>query len=174
MSYNINLASKLESNTIDKIVDFFFNYLRYALVLTMLVLLGVFFFRLRIDQNIEELEDSISQKRQIFEIVKPMINHASEIDSKMSVVGTIINAQDKQLALFEFIYSQFPKELFLTRLSYDTESLIFSGQTSDPRVLELYYKKLKSYPPLTSIVLNKVQRTERGYEFTFTINLAKS
>lgn len=174
MSYNINLASQKESNTVDKIVDFFSNYLRYALVLTMLVLLGVFFFRLRIDQNIEELEDSIGQKKQIFQVVRPLLNHAETIDTKMKAAHTIVNAQDEQLEMFDFIYSSFPQELFLSRLTYSTTELVFSGTTTDPRILEIYYKKLRTYDPLKSIVLNKVRRTETDYEFTFTISLKKS
>lgn len=169
MSYNINLATKKESNAIDKIVDFFSNYLRYALVLTMLVLLGVFFFRLRIDQNIEELEDAISQKEQIFQVVKPLLSHAEGIDAKMKTANNIVVGQDTQLEMFNYIYSSFPEEMFLTRLTYDKKSLEFSGTTSDPRILEVYYKRLKTYAPLKSIVLNKVQRTEINYEFTFTV-----
>ncbi len=171
MSYNINLASKKESHTIDKIVDFFSNYLRYALVLTMLVLLGVFFFRLRIDQNIEELEDSIGQKKQIFQVVQPLLSHAESIDNKLKAASKVVKAQDTQLEMFNFIYSTFPDQLFLTRLTYDKSSLVFSGKTADPRTLEAYYKKLKTYKPLKSIVLNKIQRTETEYEFTITVNL---
>lgn len=174
MSYNINLATKKESNVVDKVVDFFSNYLRYALVLTMLVLLGVFFFRLRIDQNIEELEDAISQKEQIFEVVKPLLAHAEGINARMKTADAIVKAQDTQLEMFNFVYSTFPEDMFLTRLTYDKDLLIFSGTTADPRILEVYYKRLKAHPPLKSIVLDKVQRTETNYEFTFTVKLRKS
>ncbi len=173
MSYNINLASKKEANTIDKIVDFFSNYLRYALVMTMLVLLGVFFFRLRIDQNIEELEDSIGQKRQIFQVVKPLLTHAGLVDARMKAVDSVVREQERQLEIFNLIYSSFPEQLFLTRLTFDTTGLVFSGTASDPRILEMFYKKLKTHDSLKSIVLNKVRRTETDYEFTFTIAVPK-
>ena len=69
MRYKINLLEKKELNLLDKLTFFCLNYLRYIIVITQLVVIGVFFYRFQIDQRIIDLKEGVEQKKEIVQIV---------------------------------------------------------------------------------------------------------
>ena len=64
MKYKINLLSKRlnKQSFLKKLNYFTYNYLRYILVITQLVVMSVLFFRFSIDQRIIDLKDEIYQQ----------------------------------------------------------------------------------------------------------------
>ncbi|QQR63494.1 hypothetical protein IPH70_03205 [Candidatus Roizmanbacteria bacterium] len=82
MTYKINLLSKQEMSLIDKTLYFFLNYLRYILVFTQIIVIGVLFYRFRIDQNIIDLKDSLDQKKEIVQAVKPLLDEAEKVNNQ--------------------------------------------------------------------------------------------
>ena len=65
MKYKINLLLPKEKNWLDKVIYFGLNYLRYILVITQTVIIMVFFYRFKIDQEIVDLKDAVKQKQEI-------------------------------------------------------------------------------------------------------------
>ncbi|MDO8741626.1 MAG: hypothetical protein Q7J11_00595, partial [Candidatus Roizmanbacteria bacterium] len=61
MKYKINLLEKKETSLLDKLTFFGLNYLRYIIVITQLVVIGVFFYRFQIDQSIIDLKEGVNQ-----------------------------------------------------------------------------------------------------------------
>ncbi len=57
MKYKINLLLKKEEGILDKIYIFLVNYLRYIIVITQFVVIGVFFYRLQVDQRVIDLKE---------------------------------------------------------------------------------------------------------------------
>lgn len=86
MKYRINLLPQKETPLTEKIVYFALNYLRYIIVITQLVVIAVFFYRFQIDQKIIDLKESVDQKKEILQIVLPLLNQASNIDKKTMAV----------------------------------------------------------------------------------------
>jgi len=74
MRYNINLIEKKEVSLLDRLIFFCLNYLRYIIVITQLVVIGVFFYRFQIDQRIIDLKEGVDQKKEIVKIVLPLLN----------------------------------------------------------------------------------------------------
>ncbi|PJB87766.1 hypothetical protein CO083_05355, partial [Candidatus Roizmanbacteria bacterium CG_4_9_14_0_8_um_filter_34_12] len=64
MKYKINLLLPKEKNWLDKVIYFGLNYLRYILVITQTVIIMVFFYRFKIDQEIVDLKDAVKQKQE--------------------------------------------------------------------------------------------------------------
>ena len=71
MRYKINLLEKKDIGLLDKLTFFGLNYLRYIIVVTQLIVIGVFFYRFQIDQRIIDLKEAVEQKREIVKIVLP-------------------------------------------------------------------------------------------------------
>ena len=74
MRYKINLLEKKDIGLLDKLTFFSLNYLRYIIVITQLVVIGVFFYRFQIDQKIIDLKEGVEQKKEIVKIVLPLLD----------------------------------------------------------------------------------------------------
>ena len=85
MKYKINLIGNKNNKkgVISKLNYFFFNYFRYILVLTQLVVISVLFFRFSIDQSIIDLKESINQQEEVLKAVKPILDETQRVDLKL-------------------------------------------------------------------------------------------
>lgn len=171
MKYNINLIGKREESFFDKALYFFLNYLRYILVITQLVVIGVLFYRFRVDQNIIDLKESIDQKKEIVQVVKPILAESEKIQNKINAAKSLINNQNAFFDTVNYILSIFPESLFLDNLTIEKKTIQLDGFATDPRQLQLFYFKLKNEGKFSSVNLGDVKRTESGYSFSILLNL---
>ena len=116
MKYQINLFPPKELNFVDKAVYFSFNYLRYILVITQLVVISVFFYRFKIDQEIVDLKDSLQQKEEIVNVSNSLLRDVKGIDIKSRNIKTVITQQDNFRAMTDYFLAGFPSAFFLNRL----------------------------------------------------------
>ena len=65
MKYKINLITRRKEKVVDKVIYFVMNYLRYILVITQIIVIGVFFYRFKIDQEMVDLQEAVQQKKEI-------------------------------------------------------------------------------------------------------------
>src|SRR3990167_863968 len=104
MRYKINLIEKKEVGLLDKLTFFGLNYLRYIIVITQLVVIGVFFYRFQIDQRIIDLKEAVEQKKEIVQIVLPLLNEAAKIDKKTSIIDEAILEQKKFSEMVDYFF----------------------------------------------------------------------
>jgi len=93
MRYYINLLPVDELSIGDHIVYFSFHYLRYVLVITQLVVACVFFYRFKVDQDIIDLRESVSQKKQIAIAMAPILQDISENGRKTNAISNMLKKQ---------------------------------------------------------------------------------
>ena len=105
MKYKINLLPQKETTIAEKVMFFLLNYLRYIIVITQLVVIGVFFYRFQIDQKIIDLKESVMQKKEIVEIVLPLLNEASRIDQKSQEINKVIKKQQNFNEMLKYLLS---------------------------------------------------------------------
>src|SRR3989344_8661356 len=101
MKYKINLIPKKEETLGERFLYFASHYLRYIIVITQLVVIGVFFYRFQVDQRVIDLKEAVGQKKEIIEIVLPLLTEATRIDQKQNEIKNIINNQEKFKTLVE-------------------------------------------------------------------------
>src|SRR3989339_2271771 len=111
MKYKINLLPQKETSLIEKLMYFALNYLRYIIVITQLVVIGVFFYRFQIDQRIIDLKEAVDQKKEIVKIVLPLLNEAAKIDKKTLIINESIQKQNKFREMFDYFLSTFPETI---------------------------------------------------------------
>ena len=116
MRYNINLVSKKKFSFFERALYFFSNYLRYILVITQLVIIGVLFYRFRIDQGIIDLKETVEQKKEIVNVTSDLITEAKKIEAKTTAIKKVSGEQDSFIQMMEYTLSSFPKDIFLNRM----------------------------------------------------------
>lgn len=171
MKYIINLFPKKEKGLVEKAMYFVFNYLRYILVITQIIVIAVFFYRFKIDQEIVDLKDVLSQKQEIVEISKPLIEEVSAVEKKTAIVQDIIKRQNRFADAFQYVMSIFPEKLTLDKLTIEVNGdFNFTGTTSNPDVVKQFYNKLKKDKRFASVELKNIKKELLDFSFSMELN----
>ncbi len=170
MTYKINLLSKKDVSLIDKTLYFFLNYLRYILVFTQIIVIGVLFFRFRIDQNIIDLKDSLAQKKEIVQAVTPLLEEASRVNQQSVAIRKVTAQQEHKLVALNYILSVFPEAVVLTTLSINDTTFTLKGTSTDPRQLQLFYTRLQADKYFKTVTLSNIRRVNEGYVFDLVLD----
>lgn len=169
MKHTINLLSKKEKTVFDKTVYFFLNYLRYILVITQLIVLGVLFFRFRVDENITELRESVKQKQEILRVVKPLLTHARTVKIQLDTVDRSVNSQVRHKQMVEYVFLAFPTDLYITRANLTDKNITVEGETQSPQQLQKYVKFLKDDKRFKEVAIESLKKNNSTY--TFKLNM---
>lgn len=176
MKYSINLIpkKKQQESLVDKVVYFFLNYLRYIFVITQLIIIGVFFYRFRIDQSIVDLKESIDQKEEIIQVVYPLIQEAEKIDTRTKEIRNILAGQTKTEQILDYILSIFPSNIYLNNMILDKDSLKMYGLAQKISQLQVFYLRLQKEKRFEMIDLKDLKKTDDGYTFYLNLNKFKT
>lgn len=170
MRYKINLLEQKETSILDKLTFFGLNYLRYIIVITQLVVIGVFFYRFQIDQSIIDLKEGVDQKKEIAQIVLPLLNEAVKIDKKTSNIEKAIVKQKNFSTMFEYFISLFPETITLTDMEIKDESIKVTGDANDPKHLQAFYLFLKKDKKFKEVTFQNIKKTKTGYNFILLLD----
>ena len=174
MKYKINLLPQKETTIAEKVMFFLLNYLRYIIVITQLVVIGVFFYRFQIDQKIIDLKESVIQKKEIVEIVLPLLNEASRIDQKSQEINKVIKKQQNFNEMLKYLLSIFPETVTLSNFeTSDDDTLKITGSAFNSRHLQAFFALLKKENRFSSIELKSIKKTAVGYDFILSLNKFK-
>src|SRR3990167_3229620 len=173
MKYKINLLSLRQEKPLERIIYFMFNYLRYILVITQIVVIGVFFYRFKVDQDIVDLQDAIDSKKEIIQVSQPMIKEARQDAFKLKQVENILKEQKTFSNSIDYILSVFPEKFFLKNFSVTKETISMTGVTQDVSSVNLFLNRLKKEMRFRDIQLQNVSKKEDGFEFIFQFKTFK-
>lgn len=175
MKYQINLFSRKDKNIIDKVIYFSFHYLRYILVITQIVVIGVFFYRFKVDQEIVDLKESLNQKKEILTIARPLIDEVRAIERSGQYVKDITGEQKKSKDTLNYFLSIFPENMTLERFEILTDGTItFSGTSSDPNTVRLFYNRLKKDNKFAVVKLGNLKKDLFGFSFSVALSNGQS
>lgn len=169
MRYKINLLEKKEIKFLDKVIFFGLNYLRYIIVITQLVVIGVFFYRFQIDQRIIDLKEGVEQKKEIVTIVLPLLNEAAKIDKKALIIEDALSQQKKFTEMLNYFLASFPETVTLTNMEIRGDSLKVVGNALNAQHLQAFYAFLKNENKFKIVKLQNIKRTETGYDFILVL-----
>lgn len=170
MRYKINLLDKKETSLVDKLTFFGLNYLRYIIVITQLVVIGVFFYRFQIDQSIIDLKDAVDQKKEIVQIVLPLLNEAAKIDKKTLIIQQTLAKQKNFNSMLDYFTGAFPATINLSSLEIKGQSMTVTGDASNAQHLESFYFLLKKDNRFKNVKFKSIKKTETGYNFIMSLD----
>jgi len=110
MKYKINLLPEKERDFLDKGIYFVVHYLRYVLVITQIVVISVFFYRFKIDQEIIDLKDELQQKQEIVAVSGSLLKEAEIVDLKTKQIREILVNQALFAEPFTYFLDTFPND----------------------------------------------------------------
>ncbi len=174
MKYKINLLNLRKEKPLDRVIYFVLNYLRYILVITQIVVIGVFFYRFKVDQELVDLQESVDQKKEIIQISQPLIKEVKKEAFKLDQANSIVTKQLTFLESFEYLLSLFPESFFLNNISVSKDTIAMVGFTQDPQSVNKFLNRLKKDARFKTIALKNIKRGEQGLEFSFEFSKFKT
>lgn len=169
MKYKIDLKEKKEQSLSERIIYFALHYLRYIIVLTQLVVILVFFYRFRVDQQIIDSKEAVDQKKEIIQVASPLIEKAEAIDKKTKEIKDILSSQREMNTMFQYIFSVFPESLILKEIAYEKQVIKLKGIAIDPKQLQNFYNILKKENKFDIVDLSNIEKDEDGFSFVLKL-----
>jgi Tfp pilus assembly protein PilN len=165
MKYRINLITIKKDKLANQLLDFIASYLRYILVITQIVVIIVFFYKLKTDQEIVDLEESITQKQEIFNVAKPLIDEYLLYIYKNNQIEIFLSKQDQLQSQLDYLLAQFPKDVFLTKMGYIHDELTITGYSTNPDLIRSFYYQLQQDKRFNKLNFESITRNNTGFVF---------
>lgn len=169
MKYLINLFPEHEKSTSEKIVYFGFHYLRYILVITQFIAICVFFFRFRVDQEIVDLKDTLSQKQSIVVSTEQLMGRVDEIDAKSKNIQTILDDQDLFRERYTYVIETLDPSIIVDDISLNVDGVDIKGSSVRVEPIRSYYERLLEEKKFNVIDLSSIERTADSYVFSMRL-----
>lgn len=169
MKYRINLLGQKKEQPLDRVIYFSLNYLRYILVITQIVVIFVFFYKFKVDQEIIDLKEAVDQKKEIIEISQPLLKEADLVSYKMKQVRPIVGKQEDLLNQMNYLVSIFPEKLFLRKLGIGKNTVTMDGYGEDAKLIKQLYQKMLKDKKFKVVNLNTLKKIDLGYQFVLTL-----
>ncbi len=170
MKYQINLVSAShKEKPVDRIIYFSLHYLRYILVVTQIVVIGVFLYKFQVDQKIVDLTEAVQQKKEIINVSTPLVKEVKAIDFSINQIKQVTDQQDDYIIMLQYFLSQFPSDFFLKKLEIKNNSITFSGTTANVLTLKAYFMHLQKEKKFKQISLKDITKAENGLDFSFEL-----
>lgn len=170
MKYRINLIYRKKEGFTEKTLYFIYHYLRYAIVIIQIVVIFVFFNKIRYDQEIIDLQETISQQKEIFQTTKPLIEEYLIIKKKIDKIQSLFNSQKQLNNQWEYLLSVFPKNINLIELGFEKNNFVLIGKTVDPELIKAFYNRLKKDNLFRNVFIDDIKKND--FDYTFTIKLS--
>jgi Tfp pilus assembly protein PilN len=165
----INLLTKKDEKLVNKVIYFGLHYLRYIIVITQIVVIGVFFYRFKIDQEIIDLKENVQQKKEIFKITQPLIDEATLITKESTFTTDVLARQNEFATDTKFIFSNIPAEMILTQFDLDDKKITMQGISQSSNRIKQLTEVFKNSKNFKDVQISTVEKTENGYNFTINI-----
>jgi len=174
MKYAINLLPEKEKDFLDKSIYFVLHYLRYVLVITQIVVIAVFFYRFKVDQEIIDLKDELEQKQEIVAVSDPLLKEAQTVDAKTKSAKAIIEQQELFTHSLQYFLDTFPSDLTLNQLQVQNGTFSFEARTVKPEIIRMYLEKLKQDKQtgtyFADVTLGGIKRSDFEFVVPFVLS----
>lgn len=169
MKYAINLFPRQKSEMAEKSLYFIANYLRYALVLSLLAIIIIFFLRMRLDQQLIDEKEKLALKRSIVNATKELQSDLNTTQYKIKTVQSLLDRQDEFFSKLSYINGVVPQKAIINSLKIDEKQVIIEGTCPEHQLIQSFAAKLRSDGRFGKVTLSKVTRDKGMYSFSVVL-----
>jgi len=170
MKYKINLLTEKKDSVTDRVIYFSLNYLRYILVITQIIVIFVFFYKFKVDQEIIDLKEAADQKKEIIEISQSLLKDAAAAELKINQIKPVIQKQDYMLEELNYVLSTFPESAYVSKMVIGNDDITLDCWTNDSSIIKLFYQRLLKEKKFKQINLLNLKKTEINYTFSLILS----
>lgn len=170
MKYAINLFPPKKPKVMEHLGHFLAHYLRYALVLTLCIVLVVFFLRVRVDRQLADEREKLAMRKAIISATKPLRTDLENMQRKVTLVKSVLDKQDTLNTQLDYIAQVIPKQSQVQAIIVDEKHIEIQAETADFRVIQLFIARLTKDARFDKIQgSNVVKEGNKRYSFTIVL-----
>lgn len=172
----INLIPKkqLEEKTLGKFLNWSLTFGRYIIVGTEIIVLIAFFSRFKLDRQLTDLHEEITQKETIVKFNSEFESETRNLQKQLEEIKNINEYHDFTLRLLDFLGKNMPKELVINKLSFSDQNISLSGVSLSTASFIDFLARIRHSEKITQIILQDLsQKGEESLEFRLTAKVSR-
>jgi len=169
MKYAINLFPSRKS-FFTVLSNFMVYYLRYALVITLFVVVIIFFLRMQIDQKLVDEQAKMSQKKAIVQATEGIRGDLQTVQKKVKDINDILSKQDKIVEITNYVTKVVPSGMDLGTFEITSSSVKFAATTKEYKKIQSIQKRLQKEARFEKIEVGGISRDKTGM-YSLSVNL---
>lgn len=170
MKYDVNLFPPRRAHALERVGYFVAHYLRYAVVITLGLIIVIFFLRMNVDRQIADEKERLAMRRSIIEATKPLRVELEIIQRKINHINTVFAAQDIITREIEYITSVIPESINVQDVTLRPDQTTIEADTEDYRIIPIFVAKLLRDKRFTKVQVTKVEKQTSG-SYVFAVAL---
>lgn len=169
MKYAINLFPSRKS-FFTVLSNFMVYYLRYALVITLFVVVIIFFLRMQIDQKLVDEQAKMSQKKAIVQATEGIRGDLQTVQKKVKDINDILSKQDKIVEITNYVTKVVPSGMDVGTFEITSSSVKFAATTKEYKKIQSIQKRLQKEARFEKIEVGGISRDKTGM-YSLSVNL---
>ncbi len=153
---SINLAHK-RGSFIDRFVIWALTLGRLIIMVTFLIGLSAFGYRISLDWKLIDLKDKIKQKQAIVALLKEDEKKYRNLQDRLTIINQLYNKAGDSVATLKDILSLAPSDIIFDNLTLNNNRIQIDVRARSVAPLASFVSALRKYPLLQSIQINKIE-----------------
>lgn len=154
---SINLAKNRGENFWDHFIAWALNAGRILVIFTEALALLAFLYRFSLDRKLVDLHDHISQEQAVLNLLKNNEATYRNLQSRLTLAKNTMTAASQSIKTFKDVLTIIPSDMNVTTFQISGNNVQIEGTLQSIPSLRSLVDKLKAYPLVTSVSLDKVQ-----------------
>jgi len=174
--FKINLLPKeeLEERALSRFLQWSLTFGRYIIVGTEIIVLLAFFSRFKLDRQLTDLHQEISQKEAIVQYNQEFEKKVRSIQGQLEEISNLEKDYDLGLQLLGFLETNTPQEVSLEQLSFSQEKMTLSGKSLSSASFIDFLARIRNSGKFFQIILEDLSTTgETELKFKLAANINK-
>lgn len=153
----INLAKNRGETFWDRFISWALTAGKLLVIFTEGIALIAFLYRFSLDQQLVNLHDHIAQQTAIVNLLKNNEASFRNLQGRLLLAKNVMNESDNFTKIFNDLLTIIPNDMQVTTFQMTTDTLRIEGTIQSITSLRNLVDKLKAYPLVTSVSLDKIQ-----------------
>jgi Tfp pilus assembly protein PilN len=169
LSASINLLGS-KNKTLDLVVSWALTIGRVLVIVVELVALGAFLYRFSLDNQLQDLTTKIKQEQAIVVYQKNSESNYRNLQDRLTLISSVSKDSENNLKIFKDIVALSPGGFTFKILNLAEGKAQLEANVNSVTALSSFIEKLKAYPLIDSVSLDKIQNdTSNG---TITVGIS--
>lgn len=169
VSASINLLGS-KNKTLDLVVSWALTIGRVLVIVVEIIALGAFLYRFSLDNQLQDLRTKIKQEQAIVVYQKNSESNYRNLQDRLSLISSVSTDSENNLKIFKDIIALTPSGITFKLFNLSQGKAQLEASVNSVVVLSNFIEKLKAYPLIDSVSLDKIQNdTSNG---TITVGIS--
>src|ERR1035437_314997 len=169
-SASINLIGS-KNKTFDLIISWALTIGRALVIAVEIVALGAFLYRFSLDNQLQDLRTKIKQEQAIVVYQKNSEDNYRNLQDRLAIITSVSKSSDSNLKTFKDILALAPTGFTFKIFDSSGDKAQLEADVVSVDVLSSFIAKLKAYPSVASISLDKIQNDTVNSTVTVGISI---